>query len=171
MIPTHPHGNPFRRPYLAGTLICLAISFGALFLAQIPNDTRSDWFRSLTRPEVLPRWLESRIGIIWTTIFLLAGLGTAASLAAHQTRLQKITQVALILLALFLNMAYTYTFTYRRDLELATWIAATLAVLLLVLVISVSYSRVWIALVCHSPHLAWVTFATFVTSQIARLNP
>jgi len=170
MSPTPP-GNPFRRPYLAGTLICLAVSVVALFLAQIPNDTRSDWFRSLNRPEVLPRWLESRIGFIWTTIFLLAGMGTAASLAASQSRSQKTIQVGIILLALVLNMAYTYTFTYRRDLELATWIAATLTLALIVLVISVSFSRVWTALLCHGPHLAWVSFATYVTSQIARLNP
>jgi len=76
----------FRKPHQLSTVLCLLGAVVALFLAQLPNDTRSEWFHSLTRPEVLPRELERKIGFIWTTIFLLVGLATAAALAADRPR-------------------------------------------------------------------------------------
>jgi len=163
--------NLFRKPHLGTTLLCLAAAIGALFLAQLPNDTRSDWFRTLNRPDLLPRELERKIGFIWTTIFLLAGLGTAQSLAAEQSRPRKFIQVGLIGFCLLLNLTYTYVFTYRHDLFLATGIAALLAIILLLLLIAVSRSRLWIAFACHAPHLGWVCFATYVTLRMAELNP
>ena len=71
--------NLLNRKHLRPTLICLTGAIFALFLAQIPNDTRSKWFRSLIRPEILPRSIESKIGFVWTTIFMLAGVGTASA--------------------------------------------------------------------------------------------
>jgi tryptophan-rich sensory protein len=58
----------FARGHRLATAFCLLRAVAALFLAQLPNDTRSDWFRSLTRPDVLPRELEPMIGFIWTAI-------------------------------------------------------------------------------------------------------
>lgn len=113
----------FARDRLRLTGLCLLAAIGALFLAQLPNDTQSEWFRSLARPDVLPPTLESKIGLIWTAIFLLAGVGTAAVLSSARSSRWKVTVVILILLALALNMTYTYTFTRRHDLVAATWIA------------------------------------------------
>lgn len=162
--------NPFRRPHWKATAACLLAAVAALFLAQLPNDTRSEWFRSLARPEVLPPELERRIGLIWTTLFVLAGLGTAASLAADQPRRDKLLQVGLILTSLGLNLAYTATFTRLHDLWAATGIAAALATVLAGLVVAVARAGVWLAVVCHLPHLGWVTFATYVTARMAQLN-
>ena len=162
--------NPFHRTHLRTTLLCLVLAFLALFLAQLPNDTQSEWFRSLVRPEILPRTVERKIGFIWTTIFMLAGLGTAAALATNQRPKWKLQQVGLILGALVLNMGYTYSFTYVRNLWLSTGIAATLALLLMVMVATVTWQRVWLSLFCHLPHLSWVCFATFVTARMAQLN-
>ena len=162
--------NPFRSPHLRTTLVCLALAFAALFLAQLPNDTRSDWFRSLVRPEVLPRNLERKIGFIWTTIFLLAGVGTAASLASTHSAKWKQLQVGLILGALALNMGYTFMFTQMKNLWLSTGIAAGLALLLMVLVATVTRRQMWLSLACHLPHLLWVCFATYVTARMAQLN-
>lgn len=160
----------FQRDRLLVTSVCIFMSIGALFLAQIPNDTTSDWFRSLIRPEVLPRVLEKKIGLIWTTIFLLAGLGTAAALASPQSSRWKNGQVGLILGALTLNMVYTFCFTHLHNLWLSTVIAALLALLLSVLVAFTIQGRVWLSTVCHLPHLCWVCFATYVTARMASLN-
>jgi len=92
------------------------LAFGALFLAQLPNDTRSEWFRSLVRPEFLTRTLERKIGFIWTAIFMLAGLGTSAAMASQQPARWKLQHVGLILSALALNMSYTFVFTRVRNL-------------------------------------------------------
>lgn len=162
--------NLLYREHLRTTIICLAGAFLALFLAQIPNDTRSEWFRSLTRPEILPRAIESKIGFIWTTIFMLAGLGTAASIASIHDARWKRQQVGMILLALGLNMSYTYTFTHLHNLWLATGIASALALLVLVLVVTNARRGIWLSSVCHLPHFGWVCFATYVTARMATIN-
>jgi len=162
--------NLLHRKQLGPTLVCLVAAIGALFLAQLPNDTRSEWFRSLVRPEILPRFIESKIGFIWTTIFVLAGLGTAAAVAsAHEVQWKRL-QVGLILSALVLNMAYTYTFTHLHNLWIATGIAAALALLLLGLIATTLKRGVWLSSICHLPHFGWVCFATYVTAQMASLN-
>lgn len=162
--------NLFQSKHLPTTLSCLVLAIGALFLAQLPNDTQSDWFRSLIRPEILPRSIERKIGLIWSTIFVLAGLGTASALASVQDVKWKRLQVGLILGALILNLYYTFTFTYRRDLWLSTLIAATLALLLLFLLVSTARRRQWFSTLCHMPHFGWVCFATYVTAKMASLN-
>ena len=162
--------NLLKRTQLGPTLVCLAAAIGALFLAQLPNDTRSEWFRSLVRPEILPRFIESKIGFIWTTIFVLAGLGTAAAVASVHEAKWKRLQVGLILFALVLNMSYTYTFTHLHNLWMATGIAAGLVLLLLVLVATTARRGVWLSAVCHLPHFGWVCFATYVTARMAVLN-
>ncbi len=162
--------NPFQRTHLRTTLLCLLVAVIALFLAQLPNDTQSEWFRSLVRPEILPRTVEKKIGLIWTTIFMLAGLGTAASLASNQPIKWKAQQVGLILGALVLNMSYTFCFTYLHYLWLSTGIAVTLALLLVVLVSTVAWQKIWLSVCCHLPHLGWVCFASYVTAQMAQLN-
>jgi tryptophan-rich sensory protein len=162
--------NLLDRKNLRTTLICLGAAVVALFLAQIPNDTRSEWFRSLSRPEILPRSIESKIGLIWTTIFVLAGLGTAISIVSLQEVRWKQRQVGLILGALALNMAYTYTFTHLHNLWMATGIASVLAVFVLVLVVSTARRGIWLSALCHLPHFGWVVFATYVTSRMALMN-
>lgn len=161
----------FTRDHRRTTALCLLGAVAALFLAQLPNDTRSEWFRSLSRPEVLPRELERKIGFIWTGIFLLAGLATAAALAADQPKRWKAAIVGLTLLALALNMTYTFLFTYRQDLRAATWIAAGLAGVVATLIVVASIRRVWLTALCHLPHILWVGFATYVTHRIHLLNP
>lgn len=161
----------FARGHRLATAVCLLGAVAALFLAQLPNDTRSDWFRNLTRPDVLPRELERKIGFIWTAVFLLAGVGTAAALAADRRRAWKGGVLALTLLAFVLNLTYTFTFTRLHDLSASTGIAAGLAAVLAGLIALSAAGRVWLAVACHLPHLLWVGFATHVTARMADLNP
>jgi tryptophan-rich sensory protein len=161
----------FARNRLRTTGLCLLAAVGALFLAQLPNDTQSEWFRSLARPDVLPRTLERKIGLIWTAIFLLTGVGTAAVLSSDRSTRWKVAVVVLNLTALTLNLAYTCTFTRRYELEAATWVAGGLAGVLAALVGTCLAGRLWVAAACHAPHLVWVCFATLVTARMAELNP
>ncbi len=152
------------------TLLCFLAAIVALFVAQIPNDTRSEWFRSLTRPDVLPRELERKIGLIWTTLFLLAGWANASGLASERSRSWKTALLGLTLLALLCNFAYTYTFTYQHDLRTATFIAAALAGVAYTAVGLGIAGRVWSVVIGFLPHALWVTFATYVTYQMDLLN-
>jgi tryptophan-rich sensory protein len=162
--------NLFSPAARRATLLCLAAAIAALFIAQLPNDTRSDWFRGLIRPDVLPRSLERKIGFIWTTIFLLSGFATASALAADRPRGWKLSIVILTLLTLVLNMTYTYVFTKLHDLGTATIIAGLLAAVIGCLMLVAGWKRSWPTVLCQLPHFAWVCFATFVTQQMDVLN-
>jgi tryptophan-rich sensory protein len=115
--------------------------------------------------------LERKIGFIWTGIFLLAGLGAAAALAADQPKPWKAAIVSLTLFALALNMTYTFLFTYQRNLPAATGIAALLAGVIAILIVVALVRRIWLTSLCHLPHFLWVGFATYVTYRIDLLNP
>ncbi|MBY0459001.1 MAG: tryptophan-rich sensory protein [Gemmataceae bacterium] len=160
----------FSRRNRFTTALCLLGAVAALFLAQLPNDVRSEWFRSLARPDVLPRELERKIGFIWTALFLLTGLGTAAALASDRQRMWKGGVIALTLTCLALNLTYTFTFTRLHDLTTATWVAGGLFGVIAVLILIASIGRLWLTAVCQLPHFVWVGFATFVTARMSQLN-
>ena len=157
---------PHRRP----TVLCMGIAVAALFLAQLPTDVRSDWFRSLERPAELPRSIERLIGLIWTTLFLLAGLAAALTLASDRSPLVKRVLLGGTLTSLALNLAYTFTFTYRHDLHTAVWISGALSLGMGGLSLWACLNRLgWVA-ACHLPHALWTAFATHVTWRMANLN-
>ncbi|XZE53150.1 tryptophan-rich sensory protein [Planctomycetaceae bacterium SH139] len=149
----------------------LPISLLDIFLisgGRIPQKpkTRADPGEA-SHPGAASQFIESKIGLIWTAISLLAGLGTATAVASvHEAKWQRL-QVGLILGVLVLNVAYTYRFTHLHNLWMATGIAAALALLLLVLVATTLKRGMWPSTVCHLPHFGWAFFATYVTSQMA----
>lgn len=153
------------------TAIALGVAVLALYGGSLPNDTSSDWFKNLKRPDILPRELERKIGLIWTALFLLAGVALAKIMAVTQSATWKANILALITLQLFLNYSYSYTFTELKDIPTAFWIALGLAGVTGLIVFVAALSKEWLISACFVPYLAWVGFATYVTYRLAELNP
>jgi benzodiazapine receptor len=150
--------------------LALAIAVVALYGGSLPNDTRSEWFRSLTRPDILPASLERLIPFIWLGLFLLGGIGLAGIWSAGQSARWKAMMMGLLLVQLLLNYGYSYTFTMLRDIASAFWIAVALAGVTACIVGLASLARVWLTAVCFLPYLVWVAFASYVTYRLAQLN-
>ena len=166
-----PAGGPFAPGHRVRTAVALGVALAALYGGSLPNDTRSEWFRNLVRPDVLPRSLERLIPVIWLGLFLLGGLGLAAIWSADRSNRWKWVMCGLLVLQLGLNYAYSYTFTMARDIPAAFRIAVALAVVTATIIAVTAHNRVWRAAACFVPYLAWVAFATYVTFLLARLNP
>jgi translocator protein len=164
-----PACGPFARGHLPRTALALAVSVAALYGGSLPNDTKSEWFRALARPDVLPRVLERSIPFIWLALFLLGGLGLAAVWAANRSARWKWALCGLLAVQLALNYAYSYTFTVLRDIPAAFWIAVALAVVTAAVIAVAAAARVWLTAACFAPYFVWV--ATYVTLLLARLNP
>lgn len=166
-----PASGPFARAHRARTMIALLVALVALYGGGLPNDTRSEWFRALARPDVLPRALERAIPFIWLALFLLGGLGLAAVWAANRTVRWKWAACGLLAVQLALNYSYSYTFTVLRDIPAAFWIAVALATVTAAVVALAAAARVRLTAACFVPYFVWVAFATYVTLLLARLNP
>jgi tryptophan-rich sensory protein len=166
-----PAGGPFAPRHRLRTTLAMGIALAALYVGSLPNDTRSEWFRNLVRPDVLPRSLERLIPVIWLGLFLLGGVALPAVWAARRPVRWKWLVSGLLVLQLGLNYAYSYTFTMARDIPAAFGIAVALAVVTATIIAITAHARVWRAAACFVPYLAWVAFATYVTLLLARLNP
>lgn len=57
----------------------MGVAVLALYDGSLANDTKSDWFRGLTRCDVLPPAVERLILVIWLALFLLGGLAPPAT--------------------------------------------------------------------------------------------
>lgn len=168
---TDPAGGPFARGHRLHTALAVALAVVALYGGSLPNDTRSEWFRALARPDVLPRALERAIPFIWLALFLLGGVGLAAMWAANRPARWKWAVGGLLVAQLALNYGYSYTFTMLRDIPAAVWVAVALAAVTAAVIALAAAVRVWLTAACFAPYLAWVAFATYATLLLARLNP
>lgn len=166
-----PAPGPFARAHRARTALAFVVSAVALYGGGLPNDTRSEWFRALVRPDVLPRALERAIPFIWLVLFLLGGVGLAAVWAASRSARWKWAACGLLAVQLGLNYTYSYTFTVLRDIPAAFWIAGALAAVTAAVIALAVRARVWLTAACFVPYFVWVAFATYVTQLLARLNP
>ena len=125
------------------------------------------WFDALVKPSLFPP--PAVFGIVWTILYALMGLACAIVCSAWGARGRGLA-IAMFALQLALNLAWSPLFFAGHR------IAASL-VLLGVLDIAVAVTLVlfWrirrLAGILLVPYLAWVLFATLLTSQFLEANP
>lgn len=152
-----------RPNYLIIPLITLlTASLGSWFTNQ-----GMGWYHTLTLPPWTPA--GSIIGAVWTLLFILA---TLAALLVWNRKLAKkrrrVIAAAFGLNAL-LNISWSFIFFRLHQLSWATIEAGLLGLSVLLLVFLVKpYSR--IANLLLVPYLLWVSFATYLTYIVWRLN-
>ena len=150
--------------------IAPALAVAAFYGASFTGDYSSEWYRDLRRPGLLPPELERAIPFIWGVIYLLTGLALATVLAADRPRGWRAAVLLLLAVQLALNYSYSIVFTIRHDLPGALWVAAALSAVTGVIILLCGSQRLWISVGCLLPYLVWSTFATYLTSELARLN-
>jgi benzodiazapine receptor len=145
-------------------LVTVAVS---LIGQSFTSSGLSGWYKTLT----LPSWTPpgSVIGIVWTTIFVLA---TVSALLLWNTPAAKgrLPVLAAAFLAnAALNVLWSWLFFVQHRIVLAGWEAVLLDVSVLILIVLAwPLSRLAAALLV--PYAAWVAFAAYLTFTVARLN-
>lgn len=129
-----------------------------------PSPQGYRWFMRLRRP----RWLtfEWAIPLIWTTIFIFGAW--SAVLVWNASR--PIWLMVWYLLLEITILAYTPVMCHFRSLRIGTLIGGLgfiLGCLLTIQVFPISSTAGWLLV----PFLLWSPIGTFVTWQMAQLNP
>lgn len=145
--------------------IAFLVAFGGNSLLQSDD---FQWFRRLQRPS----WLvfERLIPLIWTIVFI--GLAWSAIIIWEQEpgTLRTWLLMGLYLLVEVVTIAYTPVMCKTRSLKVGTIVGGTGGILCILLAISISPISQWATLLLL-PYIIWSPIGTFVTWQMAHLNP
>ena len=146
------------------------ITFSVSFLtASIGGNftVLDDWYYSLIQPSWKPDDLI--FPIAWTIIFTLCAISGGMLLTSASTRALKLRVSACFLLNAFLNVwwSYLYFFIKRPDMALMEVVFLWGSIIILILL---SRAVNTVASILLTPYLAWVTLASVLNYETAKLN-
>jgi len=126
-----------------------------------------EWYRTIHLPAITPPgWF---IGVVWNVIFVLTTISAILvwNRAPHRGQFWAI--VVLFLVNAVLNAMWSYVFFVEHAIggaivEMLVLLATVLAMIVLIRPISILAAELLI------PYAAWVGFATYLTTEIWRLN-
>ncbi|AFZ37110.1 TspO and MBR related protein [Stanieria cyanosphaera PCC 7437] len=145
-------------------LVTIAVAAAANLLSK--KDIR--WFKHLRRP----KWLtfEKAIPLIWTIVFICGAWSAYIVWEAEPGTIKTWLLMAFYLLVEIAIVAYTPVMCKARSLKVGTIIGGAGFVLGLILALIVLSISGW-AFILLLPYLLWSPIGTFVTWQMAKLNP
>lgn len=157
-----------RRRWI-GLIVFILLCLGAGGLGSLATTPElNDWYKTVERPDWNPpSWV---FGPVWTTLYILMGI--AAWLvwkpAGFKDRGAGIA-LSLFAIQLVLNVAWSWLFFRMHEIG---WAAVEIVVLWLALLATTIafFRRSQLAGWLLIPYLGWVTFASFLTFTIWRMN-
>lgn len=159
----------FNLPKLAISLLLpLFIGYlGSLFtISQIQT-----WYSQINKPSLLPP--NGIFGPVWTTLYILMGIAFYFIWTEKIGKKQKVADrswaIKIYLIQLALNLLWSIVFFKFHLLTLA--VAEILVLWVMILFTIIEFRKIkavtmWLLI----PYLAWVTFATYLTTAVWWLN-
>jgi benzodiazapine receptor len=150
--------------YILSPLFYVSVAFaGRYFTAR----GLSSWYPSILKPSYTPP--GSFIGVMWTLIYILTALSLIIFINRAQGQPLMIPAIVLYVLNGILNAAWSYIFFTKHLIGVAVIDAALLAItVLLIMVLAWRLSPT--AAILLVPYFIWVSFATFLTYEIYKIN-
>jgi benzodiazapine receptor len=125
------------------------------------------WYQSTAKPEFTPP--GSVIGAVWTVIYILSAVSLILFLRSAAGRPALLSVASLFVLNGVMNAGWCWLFFTRHLLLPAVIDSALIALTVAAMIIAVRpYSRASAILLV--PYLSWVSFATYLSFDIYRLN-
>jgi tryptophan-rich sensory protein len=142
--------------------LCVALA-GRAFTSQ----GIGPWYQTIAKPAYAPP--GSIIGIIWTVIYILTSISLIifAKNAGGKPGFRPI--LGLYIANGMINIAWSYIFFTKHLLGPAVIDAGLIALTVMVLMVVVRYHSAAASLLL-APYLAWVSFATYLTYVIYKMN-
>lgn len=150
--------------YIIPPIFYFTVSYlGRLFTSRgVP-----EWYDTIKKPSFTPPGYV--IGIVWTVIFILSALSMVFFLKQKNKDNLFIVVVGLYIANGVFNVLWSYLFFVKHYILLSV-IDSFLIGLTVLLIILLLWKDVKISSVLLSPYLLWVSFATYLTYVIFRLN-
>ncbi len=150
--------------WIAAPLFYLLVAFaGGRFTAQ----GLGPWYQSLSKPAFTPP--GNVIGGVWTIIYILSALSLILFVESGRGRRRFAAVLILYATNGVLNALWSFIFFTRHLLGLAVVDALLIWVTVALLVGATLRVSLWSALLLL-PYLVWVSFATYLSYAIYRLN-
>jgi benzodiazapine receptor len=159
---------------ITGTrVLLLAISIGICFGAAaigsyFTSSSVNTWYVTLLKPPIAPP--GGVIGAVWTILFLLMGISLFLVLEEDRSSPEVRLGIGLFAVQLGLNVLWSLLFFGLRSPALALgemlvlWVAIAATIWQF---LKISRPAAYLLV----PYIAWVSFATALTSWIVLLNP
>ena len=148
-------------PYAVTTIAMVIVATAGIFATDI-----GPWYRELIKPSWQPPdWL---FGPAWTSIYIciIFSVGMVWNRAAEEAQT---TIIILLLINFVLNILWSFLFfkLRRPDLALLEVVFLWLSIVSLIVYFKdIHVLSSWLLV----PYLVWVSFASFLTLTIVRLN-
>ena len=146
--------------------MCFAVAFSAAAIGSIASIRAAEFYEQLSRPSWAPP--GSVFGPVWTSLYCCMAL--ASWLVWREGRTRSFTALTVYVLQLILNALWSWLFFAWRN---GRW--AFIEVLVLWAAILLTIVLFWrirkVAALLLVPYILWVTFASFLTFAVWRLNP
>ena len=141
---------------------CVAMA-GRAFTAQ----GLDSWYQTIAKPSYTPA--GSVIGAAWTLIFILSALSLVLFIKKGQGKRHFRLIVSLYIFNGIINAAWSYLFFTKHLIAFAVIDAGLIGItVLLIIILTRQYSL--IASILLVPYFVWVSFATFLTYAIYKIN-
>ena len=153
--------------YWRRLIFCLLVPLGVGGLAAFLTRNQMDLFEAINKPMLTPpAWL---FPVVWSLLYLLMGFASYRIAHADKPTAYKNRTLILYAVQLFFNFVWSLIFFNQRLFGLAlVWIVVLWGLVLWLTVRAFFTDRV--AFWCLVPYLLWVTFASYLTWMIYRLN-
>ena len=151
---------------IGGLIVCFAIAFAAATVGSIASIRAAEFYQELSRPTWAPP--ATVFGPVWT--FLYCCMAIASWLVWRESSAHKSTALALYLVQLALNALWSWLFFAWRE---GRWAFIEVVVLWGAIVLTIVFF--WrvrrAAALLLVPYLLWVSFASYLTFSVWKLNP
>jgi benzodiazapine receptor len=146
--------------------IAITLSIGAIG-SYFTLHSVNTWYRTIAKPSFNPP--DSVFGPVWTTLYVLIGI-SAYLIWQKRAMIEHFPRtVAIYFLQLILNLMWSFIFFYAHQIGVAL---AEIVFLLIFAVVNalIFYKIDKTAGLLFIPYILWISFATFLTYSIFRLN-
>lgn len=125
------------------------------------------WYPSIAKPSFTPP--GHVIAAVWTMIYTLSAISVMHFVNTAKGKPYFLAMIGLYVLNGILNAAWSYIFFSRQMLGAAVIDSVLIGITVLLLIVFIwPYSRVSALLLL--PYLLWVSFATYLSYSIYRMN-
>ena len=128
----------------------------------------NDWYKTIHKPTWTPK--GSLIGAVWTFLYITTGLAILWYWNVPLFSWVHYVVGGILLLNAYLNATWNRVFFVEHNITKAIGYMNVLNATTIIVTIIIYFSSP-IAAVLMLPYILWVSFATYLTKQILKLNP